>query len=314
VSRSEIDSALERLRDQSADFVDVPDRGLEMEDFAVIDFEGSSDGKPISEVAPSASKNLHGGKKFWLRLNPDNYLPKFCEQIVGQKPGETRQVTVDFASDFPVKELAGKQANYDVTVREIKQKVLPPLDDAFAAKLIPEKTLSDLHKIIEHDLVHEKEHERERAKEGQVVKFLHDHIQFELPAPLLKNETRRILADLVQRNRERGVTDEMLKDKEKELIESAAGLAAHRLKTNFILHRIAECEKVNVSREDIHARLREEAARYNISVEKMRKELQEHDGLDAFAEQILLGKTLDFLKANVSVETTQEPAVKEEKS
>jgi trigger factor len=314
VSRSEINSALERLRDQSADFVDVPDRGLEMEDFAVIDFEGSSDGKPISEVAPSASKNLHGGKKFWLRLNPDNYLPKFCEQIVGQKPGETRQVTVDFASDFPVKELAGKQANYDVTVREIKQKVLPPLDDAFAAKLIPEKTLSDLHKIIEHDLVHEKEHERERAKEGQVVKFLHDHIQFELPAPLLKNETRRILADLVQRNRERGVTDEMLKDKEKELIESAAGLAAHRLKTNFILHRIAECEKVNVSREDIHARLREEAARYNISVEKMRKELQEHDGLDAFAEQILLGKTLDFLKANVSVETTQEPAVKEEKS
>ena len=314
VSQSEINSALERLRDQSADFVDVPDRGLEMEDFAVIDFEGSSDGKPISEVAPSASKNLHGGKKFWLRLNPDNYLPKFCEQIVGQKPGETRQVTVDFASDFPVKELAGKQANYDVTVREIKQKVLPPLDDAFAAKLIPEKTLSDLHKIIEHDLVHEKEHERERAKEGQVVKFLHDHIQFELPAPLLKNETRRILADLVQRNRERGVTDEMLKDKEKELIESAAGLAAHRLKTNFILHRIAECEKVNVSREDIHARLREEAARYNISVEKMRKELQEHDGLDAFAEQILLGKTLDFLKANVSVETTQEPAVKEEKS
>ncbi|HZS18596.1 MAG TPA: trigger factor [Candidatus Udaeobacter sp.] len=314
VSQSEIDAALERLRDQSADFVDIPDRGLEMEDFAVIDFEGSSDGKPISEIAPSASKNLHGGKKFWLRLNPDNFLPKFCEQIVDQKPGETRQVTVDFASDFPVKELAGRQANYDVTVREIKQKVLPPVDDAFAAKLIPEKTLSDLQKIIEHDLVHEKEHERERAKEGQVVKFLHDHIQFELPPPLLKNETRRILADLVQRNRERGVTDEMLKDKEKELIESAAGLAAHRLKTNFILHRIAERENVNVSREDINARLREEAARYNVSVEKMRKELQEHDGLDAFAEQILLGKTLDFLKANVSVETTQESAVKEEKS
>jgi len=314
VSQPEIHTALERLRDQSADFVDVSDRGLEMEDFAVIDFEGSSDGKPISEIAPLASKNLHGGKKFWLRLNPDNFLPGFCEQIVGQKPGETRKVTVDFASDFPVKELAARKANYEVTVGEIKQKVLPPLDDAFAAKLIPEKTLSDLQTIIEHDLAHEKEHERERAKEGQIVKFLHDRIQIELPPPLLKNETRRILADLVQRNRERGVTDEMLKEKEKELIESAAGLAAHRLKTNFILHRIAERENVSVSREDINARLREEAARYNVSVEKMRKELQEHDGLDAFAEQILLGKTLDFLKANVSVETTQEPAVKEEKS
>ena len=281
VSEPEIDASLERLRDQSADFVDVPERGLEMGDFAVIDFEGSSDGKPISEIAPQASKNLHGGKKFWLHLASDNFLPKFCEQMIGQKPGETRTVIVDFAADFPVKELAGKQANYNVTVREIKQKVLPALDDAFAAKLIPEKTLADLRQIIEHDLAHEKEHERERAKEGQVVKYLHERIQFELPPALLKNETRRILADLVQRNRERGVPDEMLKDKEKELIETAAGLAAHRLKTNFILHRIAERENIKVSRDDINARLREEAARYNVPVEKMRKELQEHDGLDA---------------------------------
>jgi trigger factor len=106
----------------------------------------------------------------------------------------------------------------------------------------------------------------------------------------------------------------MLKDKETELIESAARLAAHRLKTNFILHRIAERENIKLSRDDINARLREESARYNVPMEKMRKELQEHDGLDAFAEQILLGKTLDFLKANVSVEAAQEPAIKEEKS
>ena len=314
VSESEVDVAIDGLRDQSADFVDVPERGLEMGDFAVIDFEGSSDGKPISEIAPQASKNLHGGKKFWLHVASDNFLPNFCEQIVGQKPGETRAVTVDFATEFPVKELAGKQASYKVIVREIKQKVLPDLDDAFAAKLIPGKTMVDLRHVIEHDLAHEKEHERERAKEGQVVKYLHERIQFELPPALLKSETRRILADLVQRNRQRGVTDEMLKEKEKELIETAAGLAAHRLKTNFILHRIAEQENIKVARDDINARLREEAARYNVPVEKIRKELQEHDGLDAFADQILLGKTLDFLKANVSVETGQEPAVQEEKS
>src|SRR2546426_7039263 len=107
VSEAEVDSALERLREQSADFVDVVERGLQMEDFAVIDFQGSIDGKPISEIAPQASKNLQGGKKFWLRLAPDNFLPKFCEQIVGQKPGETRTVSVGFAGDFAVKELAG---------------------------------------------------------------------------------------------------------------------------------------------------------------------------------------------------------------
>src|SRR4029453_4945834 len=96
VSESEIDAAVERLRDQSADFVDVPERGLEMDDFAVIDFEGSSDGRPIGEIVPQASKNLHGGKKFWLHLAPDNFLPKFCDQIVGLKLGETRTVNVDF--------------------------------------------------------------------------------------------------------------------------------------------------------------------------------------------------------------------------
>src|SRR6266849_872861 len=110
VSEAEIDTALERLRDQTADFADVPERGLQMEDFAVIDYEGSIESKPISEVAPQASKNLHGGKKFWLHLAADNFLPKFCEQIVGQKRDETRTVAVDLPADFLVKEVAGKQA------------------------------------------------------------------------------------------------------------------------------------------------------------------------------------------------------------
>jgi trigger factor len=314
VSEADINVALERLRDQSADFVDVPERGLQMGDFAVIDFEGSIEGKLVSEIAPQASKNLQGGKKFWLHLAPGNFLPNFCEQLVGQKRDETRLAIVNFADDFAVKELAGKKGDYSVTLREIKQKVVPELDDAFAAKLAPGKTLVDLRHLIEHDLEHAKEHEVERAKESQVVKYLHDRIEFELPPALLQNETRRALGELVQRNRERGISDDMLKEKEKELIEGAAGLATHRLKTNFIVHRIAELEKIQVSREDVDLRIRQEAAQYDISVDKMRKELEEHDGLNTLAEQILLGKTLDFLKANVSVEKAVEAPVAEEKS
>src|SRR6266536_3256121 len=255
VSDAEIDAALERLRDQSADFVDAPERGLQMGDFSVIDFEGSVDGKSVSEIAPQASKNLHGGKKFWLHLAPDNFLPAFCEQMTGQKRDETRKITIAFPADFPVKELAAKEGSYMVTLREIKEKVLPGLDDAFAEKLIPGKTLVDLRQMIKHDL-----------------------------------------------------------EQEKELVESAAALAAHRLKTNFILHRIAECEMIDVSRKDVDVRIRQEALRYDVSVDKMRKELEEHDGLNSFAEQILLGKTLDFLKANVSVEKMEESVVGQEKS
>ena len=314
VSDAEVEEALERLREQSADFVDVPGRGLQMGDFAVLDFDGSMDSKPISEIAPQASKNLQGGKKFWLHLAADNFLPKFCEQLVGQKPGETRLAIVEFPADFPVKELAGKKADYAVTVREVKEKVLPPIDDALAAKLAPGKTLVDLRQLLEHDIEHAKEHDVERAKESQIMKYLHERIQFELPPALLQNETRRALAELVQRNRERGVTDEMLKEKERELIDGAAGVAAHRLKTNFILHRIVERENIEVAKEDVDLRIRQEAARYDISPEKMRKELQQKDVLDDVAEQILMGKTLDFLKANVSIEPVQESTVKEQKS
>src|SRR5207247_4846099 len=143
VSDAEIDASLERLRDQSADFVDVPERGVQMGDFAVIDFEGSIGDKPISEIAPQASKNLHGGKKFWLHLAPENFLPKFCEQLVGMKPGDTRSVQVEFPADFPVTELGGKKADYAVTLNEIKEKILRTVDDGFAAKLMPEKNLAE---------------------------------------------------------------------------------------------------------------------------------------------------------------------------
>ncbi|PYK08557.1 MAG: trigger factor [Verrucomicrobia bacterium] len=314
VSEAEVDATLERLRDQSADFVGVPERGLQMGDFAVLDFEAAVDNKPISEIAPEASKNLQVGKKFWLHLSADNFLPKFCEQLVGQKPGETRLLIVEFPADFPVKELAGKKADYAVTVREVKEKVLPPIDDALAAKIVTGKTLVDLRELLERDIEHAKEHDVERAKESQIMKYLHDRIQFELPPALLQNETRRALAELVQRNRERGVTDEMLKEKERELIDGAASVAAHRLKTNFILHRIAERENIQVAKEDVDLSIRQEATRYDISPEKMRKELQQKDVLDDVAEQILMGKTLDFLKANVTIEPAQESTVKEEKS
>jgi trigger factor len=302
VTDEEVNATIERLRDQSADFVDLLERPAQMEDFVVIDFEGTVDTKPISKVAPNASKNLHGGKKFWLHLAPENFLPKFCEQLVGQKRDEERTISIDFPDNFLVKELAGKQATYKVTLREIKEKVLPEVNDQFAAKLLPGKALTDLRHEIEHDLEHEKEHQVEHVKEEQIIKYLHENTKFDVPPPLLRNETKRALTELVQRNRARGIPDEMLKEKEKELIETAANVAHHRLKTNFILERIAEQEKIEVAREDVDLRIRREAQRHNISTDKMRKELEEHEQLSALAEQILLGKTLDFLKANVSVE------------
>src|SRR2546430_1885601 len=159
----------------------APRAGVDKRFRKEIQEEGTMEGKSISEIAPNASKNLHGGKKFWLQLAPDNFLPKFCEQIVGQKKDEARAVIVDFPADFLVKELAGKQASYSVTLREIKEKVLPEVNDEFAAKLMPGKTLAEVRHQIEHDLEHEKEHQVEHAKEEQIIKFLQEKTKFDVP-------------------------------------------------------------------------------------------------------------------------------------
>ena len=139
---------------------------------------------------------------------------------------------------------------------------------------------------------------------GQVVKFLNERMDFELPPTLLKHETRSALAELVQRNRERGVPDEMLKEKEEELIRVAGGLAAHRLKTNFILHRIAEQEKIQVTRADVDERIRHQAMHSNMTPEKMRQEIEQHDGMNGLVEQVLLAKTIDFLGSNATIDGT----------
>jgi trigger factor len=309
VSEAEVEAAVEHLREQSADFVDPPGRGLTMEDFAVIDFEGTIDGQPIAELAPQGSKTLQGGKKFWLRMAADNFLPGFVEQVIGQTPNEKREVKVEFPTNFPAPEVAGKTANYSVTLLEIKERVLPAVDDAFAAKWMPGKTLAEFREALVHQIAHDKEHQREDARERQVIRFLHERTQLELPPNLLKQETRGALATLVARNREHGVPDEALKEKEKELIQAASGLAAHRLKTSFILHRIAEQEKIHVTREDVDARIRHEAMHHEVTPEKMRQEIEERGSFDGLVEQILLAKTIAFLESNATVENGPQPSL-----
>src|SRR5207237_8072100 len=132
------------------------------------------------------------------------------------------------------------------------------------------------------------------------------HTAVDLAPPQIRSETRRGHDELVQRNRQSGSSDDMLKSKEKELVEGAGSLAAHRLRTNFILHRIAESEKIEVTRAEVDERIRAQAAHYDLPVEKMRKEIEANDGLNGLAEELRLGKTLDFLKENVTFETAAE--------
>lgn len=302
VTEDEINLAVENLRNQYADFTDILDRGLQMDDFAVIDYTGAIDGKPVHEVFPKAGKPLSGNKDFWIRLTPESFFPGFSDALLGAKPGESHEFDIEVPQDFAVEEMRGQKIHYAVTIKGVKEKQLPELTDEFAAKVIEGKNLGEMREIVKDELQRGKTTENENAKRSQIMTQLLSKVECELPEGMVRSETRRILAEIVRENQTRGVADEVLKENEKDLIGSASQSARDRLKGTFILIRIAEAEKISVTREELQQRIAAMAARYGMSFDKMLKELEKREALDSVNEEILTGKVLDFLSSNVSVQ------------
>lgn len=304
VTEEEINAGLDRLREQGASFEDLSDRPVALDDFAVITYEGTIDGQPVAEIAPKAGRMVGGNTDFWIKLTSDTFLPGFSEKLVGANVGENREFDIEVPADFAVTELAGKTIHYSVTLNAIKNKVLPELNDEFAAKLVPGKTLEELKDLARTELARQKEFEGEQEKRNQVLQFLVDKVECELPEGHVRGETHRVLTDLIQQNQNRGVSEEIIKENQKELLASASEAARGRIKGTFILARIAEEEKIRVSREEIEQRITLMAARYGTTVDKLKKDIEKAGSFDRLHEEILTGKVLDFLVANATVSTT----------
>ena len=303
ITDTDVDGALESLRQRLADFTDIEGRGLEMDDFCVIDFAGRVDGQPVNETIPSAPKELAGKENFWIKLGPQTLLPGFSEALLGATAGETRDFGLDVPADFPIEELKGKRIEYTVKVRELKKQELPTLDDTFAGKVVPGKTLEDLRGMARTQLTAERKAAVDDQKKQQILAHLTGGTEFELPNDFVRGETRRIMNDIVKQNQERGVSDDEIRQNEPSIVENAGVAARERLKGAFILTRIAEKEGIKVTREEMDGRINALAARHGMAREKLIKNLQEREALGQIEEEILLGKTLAFLSANATVET-----------
>jgi trigger factor len=300
VKEEDVDKSLDTLRDQQADFVDVVGRSLKTGDFAVVNYSGVADGKPISELAPEA-KAMGENKDFWLLISSDAFLPGFCDQLLGASAGEKRQVLIDFPKDFPQQPLAGKKATYFVDVVALKEKKLPELGDEFAKKLGIE-SLAKLKENVRKGLEGEVEEQQESDARRQVIEHLLSRVEFELPESLVQQETRSIIYDVVRENSLRGATKAQLEEKKNEIYGFAAKSAQDRLRTSFILDAIAAAEKITVEEAEIEERIRQLAQRSRTTPARLKAQLAEKGGLGEVEEQILVGKTLDFLVDNAKVE------------
>lgn len=304
VTDEDVVKALDLLREQKGDFKKV-ERPLASGDIAVVNYTGTSDGKPLTEIAPTA-KGITQQQGFWVEMKPDSFVPGFADQLQGAKAGDKRTVTVDFPADFVNKELSGLKGVYEVEVVEVREKTLPTLDDAFA-KLYEAENLEKLKEGVRRDLESELKYKQSRDIRAQLVAGLMGRVNFDLPEGAVANETRNVVYDLVRENTKRGVSRDII-EKEKDAIYSAATTnAKDRVKLSFLIQRIAEKEEIKVSQEEVLRRVQTMAAMYQIPPEKFIKDLQKRNGVVEIYDQLAHEKVMQFLETNAAVETV--PAV-----
>ena len=309
VTDADVDRALDMLRQQKVQF-EMVDRAAAAGDIAVVNYTGTSDGKPLTEIAPTA-KGLTEQKNFWVNLEPDSFIPGFADQLTGAKAGEKRTVNVDFPADFVTPQLAGLKGVYDVEIVEVKAKVLPPLDDAFA-KGYEAENLEKLRAGVRRDLENELTFKKEKSVRNQIVTELLNRVSFDLPEAVLARETRNVVYDIVNENQKRGVPRELVEKQKEQIYSAAADSAKGRVKLNFLLQKIAEKEDIKVSQEEVVARISRLAAIYQIPPERFAKDLQKRNGVMEIYDQVSNEKVLELLQQKAKIEDVAPEPVKPE--
>ncbi len=304
VTEQDLEKALNALREQRVNFQTM-ERPIQTGDIAVVNYTGTSEGKPITEIA-STAKGLTEQKGFWLDVPSNSFIPGFAEQLTGAKAGEKRTVNVDFPADFVTPQLGGKKGVYEVEVVEVKEKVLPALDDAFATSYGAEN-LEKLREGVRKDLENELNYKQRNSVRNQLIGSLLNRVNFELPETAVKQETRNVVYNLVQENAKRGISREIIEQQKEQIYTAATKNAKDRVKVAFLMQKIAEKEDIKVSQEEISRRILHLAGMYQIPPEKFAKDLQKRNGLIEIYDQVMNEKVVEFLEQNAKVEVV-EPA------
>lgn len=299
VADKDVDEALNSVVEQNARWQDVAGRAVQRGDLVQIDYEGFCDNKPVEGLAPKAA-GLGKGKDFWMLADDNAFLPGFADGLTGAKIGEKRQVMVDFAADFVEKAVAGRKATYFVDVKALREKKLPTLDDELA-KSLGMGSADELKARVREDLLKHREEQEKGRRKGEIMKALLEATKLDVPESVVAQETRDAVYDLVRQNSYRGVSREQIEENKDKIFEQASRSASEKVKLRYILHRIAEQEKVETSPEEVSARIAEMAAQYNVTPPEFRAELEKRNALDGLAEDIRVNKTLDFLLAQAKI-------------
>jgi trigger factor len=299
VTEEDVERALLLLQEQRTTYLDV-ERPVQLGDFVVVNYTGTCEGRPITELAPAA-RGLTEKKDFWLEVLPESFIPGFAPPLVGAVAGEKRTVELTFPADFVTPQVAGKPGSYEVEIVQVKEKAIPALDDAFA-QAYGAQNVEELRAGVRRDLENELTFKQRRGTRDQLVRQLLQRVTCELPESVVTRETRNVVYDIVRDNTERGVSREAIDQQKDQIFSFASNNARERVKASFVLRRIALKEGIKTEPKEITQRVLMLAEQHNIKPEKLVKQLQERDGIREIEDQILSQKVLDLLEQKARFE------------
>lgn len=289
VDDAKVQETLQQIREGMVQYQAV-DRPAQADDYLVIDFAPYLESGELDEKARQSN--------YGVSLESDSLLPEFRQQLIGTNVGDEKEILVRYPDDFPDKDLAGKPKSFRVKIIEVKEKLLPELDDAFARSVSPEiESLEALEKRIRDDLEKDEEARFRHDAQEKVIDKIIENNAFEVPDTMVENYLTSIVEE--DRRRRPNVQDEGTRDKEiRELFREPA---VRMVKRYFIMEAVVRQENMTVSDEEIERKLESLAESTGRSMEEVRKTFRDPRHRRTLENELLDQKVLDFLRESAEI-------------
>lgn len=292
VTDEEVDKEIDKERESNARNIDVTDRAVKDGDIVTLDFEGFVDG-----TAFEGGK----GENYPLTIGSGTFIPGFEEQLVGAEIGKETEVNVTFPEDYQAEDLKGKAAVFKCTVKEIKEKELPALDDEFASEVSEFETLAEYKADIRGRLEERKAKAAREAKEAAVIEEIIKDSDMEIPEAMIETQQRQMIDEFAQRIQMQGLTLEQYFQftgaSYDQMIEQVKPQAEKRIQSRLVLEAVAAAEKIEATEEDYEEELKSMAEAYQMEVDKV-KELLPEKSVQQIKEDIAVKKAAEFVVDN----------------
>ena len=292
VTDEEVDAKIEKERENNARTIEVTDRPVKDGDMTILDFEGFVDG-----VAFDGGK----GENYPLTIGSGAFIPGFEDQLVGAEIGKEVEVNVTFPEDYQAEELKGKAAVFKCTIKEIKEKELPALDDEFASEVSEFDTLEEYKKDVKETLTIEKEKAARDAKEAAVIDAIIADSDMDIPEAMVTTQQKQMIDEFAQRMQMQGLSMEQYfqftgatLDK---MMEQVKPQAETRIKSRLVLEAVAAKEGIEATEEDYEEEIKTMAEVYQMEPDKI-KEMLPEKSVKGIKEDIAVKKAAEFVVNN----------------